>query len=178
MANTNGTLEFSHLSSGMPGLTQRYGDALAEAAAVCLDDCGHGSGVEMAVNGDIAGAYDLNWSPVVDEQMRMTWNDDQFATEQGAYGLAILLMSEARAFTVVERSRKGTRFDYWLGDEGDELFVRKARLEVSGIRRGLQHEINTRVRQKTSQIDSSSVQLPGIVAVVEFSIPLAWIVDR
>ena len=41
-------------------------------------------------------------------------------------------------YTVIHRSRKGTGFDYWLGDEKneDELPLQsKARLEVSGIRR-------------------------------------------
>jgi hypothetical protein len=48
---------------------------------------------------------------------------------------AILLMRALTGYTVIERSRKGTGFDWWLGTE-DNLFQGKVRLEVSGILRG------------------------------------------
>jgi hypothetical protein len=47
-----------------------------------------------------------------------------------------MLIRQLTQFTVIERSRKGTGFDYWLGseDEAGELpFQNKVRLEVSGI---------------------------------------------
>ena len=73
--------------------------------------------------------------------MRRTHNDLQDATEAGACGLAILLVQLFVGYTVVERSVKGTGFDYWLGSENDALFQNKARLEASGILRGDQNGV-------------------------------------
>lgn len=150
---------------------------MAEAAGVCLDDCGHLTPVCLSVDGDVNGEYDLAWASVSD-QHRRTWADDQFATEQGAYGVAILVIREARGHTVLERSRKGPGFDYWVGKADGSLFSRKARLEVSGIRRGDPGQVTARVTQKTHQISTSAGALPGMVVVVEFSRPLARLVDR
>ncbi|MEB3337992.1 MAG: hypothetical protein VKJ46_11045, partial [Leptolyngbyaceae bacterium] len=81
--------------------------------------------------------------------------------------------------TVIERSRKGTGFDYWLGiqDSASILpFQRMARLEVSGIRKGHQGQINARVKQKTEQTRPSDAQgLPAYIIVVEFSRPISII---
>lgn len=73
--------------------------------------------------------------------MQRCWNDQEYTTEQAAYGIALLLLSKLTEFTVVERSRKGTGFDYWLGkptDSSDLPFQKSMRLEVSGIRQGSQ----------------------------------------
>jgi hypothetical protein len=66
----------------------------------------------------------------------------------------------------VERSAKGLGFDYWLGNEGedddsDELFARKARLEVSGIFSGSRSQVQARVRQKREQVRPSDHLAPG-----------------
>ena len=53
-----------------------------------------------------------------------------------AVGVAILLAKSELGYSVMERSRKGTGFDYWIGDETELPFDRKARLEISGIRKG------------------------------------------
>jgi len=76
-------------------------------------------------------------------------------------------------YTVVERARKGPGFDYWLGkkDSVAPLFQDKARLEVSGLRRGDDRSLESRVRRKAKQIEASDRGLPGLVAVVEFSSP-------
>jgi hypothetical protein len=77
---------------------------------------------------------------------------------------------------VVERSKKGLGFDYWLGDEDDEeLFTGKVRLEVSGILSGLRSQLQARVRQKKEQIKPSDHLAPGYVAVVEFGTPIACV---
>jgi hypothetical protein len=79
---------------------------------------------------------------------------------------------------VVERSKKGPGFDYWLGNEdedGEELFQRKARLEVSGILSGSRLQVQARVRQKKEQMKPSDRLAPGYVAVVEFGTPIACV---
>ncbi|MEG3845987.1 hypothetical protein QT971_01810 [Microcoleus sp. herbarium19] len=78
-------------------------------------------------------------------------------------------------FTVIERSRKGTGFDYWLGIQDSTAtlpFQRMARLEVSGIRQGNRSQINARVKQKIEQTRASDAQgLPAYIIVVEFARP-------
>ena len=150
---------------------------MAEAASVCLDDCRHGSPVRLSVDGDETPVYDLKWFSV-DGQVRRTWADDQVTTEYGACGIAILVVSRIRGLTVLERSRKGTGFDYWMGEPNEMPFVAKTRLEVSGIRRGDIHSITARVNQKIRQMSVSAGRLPGIVVVVEFSTPLVRMLDQ
>lgn len=150
---------------------------MAEAAGVCLDDCGHGTLVQLTVDGDESRVYDLEWSSI-DDRARRTWADEEVATEYGACGIAILVVRSIRGHTVLERSRKGTGFDYWMGDPSQMPFTAKTRLEVSGIRSGDNSAITARIGQKTRQIAASSGRLPGIVVVVEFGTPLARMVDR
>lgn len=79
--------------------------------------------------------------------------------------------------TIIERSRKGTGFDYWLGNQDSTAilpFQHMARLEVSGIRKGNQSQINARVKQKTEQTGASDAEgLPAYIIVVEFSRPIS-----
>lgn len=84
-------------------------------------------------------------------------------------------------FTVIERSRKDTGFDYWLGSEdtaGDLPFQNKVRLEVSGIRKADDSRIRARVKQKIEQTNPSNGKFPAYIIVVEFSRPLSFIVEK
>ena len=168
--------DLNYLGSGsIPGVSARRGAAFAEAAGVCLESQGHAPGVEIRARGRIAGSYSVDWPPITDDS-RSSWNDDQEATEDGAMGVAILLMKRESKYSAIKRSRKGTGIDYWLGDDSDVPFQRKARMEVSGIRRGNSREISARVKQKLNQTkasDSDYGNLPAYVIVVEFGTPLA-----
>ncbi|MDX2098874.1 MAG: hypothetical protein SFW36_13950, partial [Leptolyngbyaceae cyanobacterium bins.59] len=100
-------------------------------------------------------------------------------TEQAAYGIAFLLILQLTNLTVIERARKGTGFDYWLGAQNASAplpFQRMARLEVSGIRKGNRGQIQARVKQKMEQTRVSDAQgLPAYIIVVEFSQPISII---
>ena len=166
-------LDLNRLGHGLPGLTATMGSVLAQAAAVCLEDQDHALGVSLSVSGDFKESFAVHW-PKVSSQTRRCYNDLQEATEWGASGVAILLILECTEYTVIERSRKGTGFDYWLGREDDELpFQYKARLEVSGIRNGNNSTIDRRVRQKLKQTTPTDGPLPAFVVVVEFGQPLS-----
>jgi hypothetical protein len=89
--------------------------------------------------------------------------------------LPSLLVIDRTEYTVIERSRKGTGFDYWLGTEADTLFQNKARLEVSGIRSGDAHDIRRRTKQKRRQIRPAAEALQAFVIVVEFGTPRAQV---
>jgi len=175
------TISLADLGAGLPAITPSFGMALAEAGAICLTDCGHKAKVLLTVNGDFAATFLIDW-PDVTEQMRRCWNDEDVATEHGAYGLACLLILRLTDFTIIERSRRGTGFDYWVGykdSDAEELFSNKARLEVSGIRIGDDTLIRQRLRKKIKQIQrSGGLSLPGYVVVVEFGRPKSQVVKR
>lgn len=168
-------IDLASLGNGMPGLTPACGIMLSESAAVCLEDREHPTDVPLYLVGMKTDTLQLEWS-VVDEQQRRCYNDLQEATERGACGVAILVVKELTGKLVIERSKKGPGFDYWLGESDDELlFSGKARLEVSGILAGTDSQIDTRVKQKKAQISPSAHLAPGYVAVVEFGKPLAQV---
>ena len=134
----------------------------------------------MEVDGSRSGVFRLEWDPIAENASR-TWADEPFTTEQGAYGVALLLIEPLTRLTVLERSRKGTGFDYWLGTRGSEepLFQNKARLEVSGIRQGDESAVQARVKQKLRQTRQSAESgLPAVVIVVEFGTPRSELAER
>ena len=181
MSRRGKDIHLNSLHAGMPGITPQFGAALAEAATVCFEDQRHVSGVQMNVDGDFADDVAVHWLTLADpRQAQKCWGDPEAATEHGAYGVAALLISEFTELTVVERSRKGTGFDYWLGKKGDSqpLFQNKARLEVSGIRVGTASDIASRTQKKLRQTSLSDGKLPALVTVVEFGTPRSRVVKK
>lgn len=170
-------LNLSDLADGLPGISSAFGEMLAQAAGVCLQSQGHSAGVPLCVTGCQATLYSLQW-PLITEQIARCFNDPEEATEFGAVGVAILLAKLETGYPVVERSRRGTGFDYWLGDESELPFAKKARLEVSGIRKGRRVDVNARVNRKLKQIERSGDSPVGYVIVVEFSAPLAEVREQ
>lgn len=169
-------LNLDDLGSGsIPAITPALGNMLAEAVGVCLESQDHTQNVGLIVRGYIENVHLLTWQPITEQALR-AWNDLEYATKHGAEGIAVLLADIELNYAVIEASRKGTGFDYWLGDETDETFQRKARLEVSGIRQGNDSTVRRRVRKKLRQTDRSDyLQIPAYVIVVEFGCPLAEI---
>jgi hypothetical protein len=171
-------LNLQHLSQGLPAITPAFGAAIAEACSICLNDEAHPPQVTIDVEGEFSTTFQLEWQPPT-EQAQRCWNDEEYTTEQAAYGIAFLLILQLTNLTVIERSRKGTGFDYWLGLQNSTTtlpFQRMARLEVSGIRKGSRSQINTRVKQKMEQTGVSDEQgLPAYIIVVEFSRPISII---
>ncbi len=182
----------------IPGITRVKGNDLAQAGAVCLELQGHQQGVRLIVRGHANNSYTMAWTPANNQTFR-TWNDPDEATEAGAAGIAILLVIKEIGYTVIARSRKGTGFDYWLGNadtlnipaierevttrlrhilQDDNLVVR-GRMEVSGIRAGNDRQVRARMQQKLQQTNrSNALGLPGYVVVVEFSRPLAEVGEK
>lgn len=161
----------------MPGLTATAGGFLAEAAAVCLGLCGHNEEVVLLVTGRTRLLYQVR-RPSVTLQMRRAHADLPEATEHGACAVAILATREMTGMRVLERSAKGTGFDFWIGDESVPFRLR-TRLEVSGILRGTMADVDRRAEQKCRQTERSDAsRLDALVFVVEFSQPLAKVTRR
>jgi hypothetical protein len=176
------TIQLSELRRGNPALTPALGSSLEEACIVCLTDQNHLPGVEMEVEGKISNRYKLYWQKDVSNQMIRCWSDETYTTEQAAYGIAFLLIPRTTNYISIEKSFKGTGFDFWLGDGeevNDNIFNKKARLEVSGIRKGSITQINTRKSIKYKQTNrSDNTSLPALVVVVEFSKPFSHIGEK
>ena len=160
---------------GLPALTVGAGTYLCESASVCLAQNGLSIGVLLKVSGIRNTSFALKW-PSITQQLLDTYNDLQDATEDGAYGIAILLLRELEGLTVIQRSRKGTGFDYWLGDgtrfgsDPSLVFERLARLEVSGILKGTTADKKARLTQKRKQVQRSA-GIPAYIVIVEFNTP-------
>src|SRR2546428_10055182 len=95
-------LVLMRLGEGCTALTPDCGRSLAEAAAVCLEDHGHRSRARLVLIGEHEASFSIAW-PVETDQMRRCYNDLDEGTENGACGVAILLVRELAGLTVVER---------------------------------------------------------------------------
>ena len=167
-------LNLEDLRTGLMGLTPEFGSFCLQACTVCLDSSSHLSGVSLPITGIKMGNATLNWTSVVNEQVKRNWADTQEATEYGATAMAILLSSKISDHNCIERSSKGPGFDYWLGDEDSiSLFQRKARLEISGIlKESSENTLENRLKIKERQTKKSShLGLDAHICVTEFSNP-------
>jgi hypothetical protein len=173
-------LELDQLREGYPCLVSESGARLAWAGAICLEERKHKRGVLLVVSGDYKASFSLGW-PKTSPQVRREWSDPQEATEDGACGVAILLVDALTEYHIVQRSWKSTGFDYWLGPKKKttRLLQKTARLEVSGIRVGTANTISKRVKERATQTERSDhLNLPAFVVVVEFGTPVATVVKR
>lgn len=150
----------------------------SEAAAVCLDNCGHQSGVVAKIEGDYTTQFALIWGEV-SQQMKDTRKDMQYTVESGAYAIAMLIIEKLIGLRVTQQSQKMTGFDYWLGNPDSFGFQNKFRLEVSGILKGSQSIINYRTKEKLEQTKKSdNLNIPALIVIVEFSGPFVKVKER
>lgn len=182
--NPKTTLHLSDLCRNRPerpGWSLTFGAICADAAAVCLEEQGHPNPVSIKLDGIQSCEITLQWDKI-DDTIRRFNADREVATEYGAYGIAALVFPYLLNLTIIERSIKGKDFgfDFWLGSNNHSnlLFQRKARLEVSGIRKGSETIIQSRVKIKLKQIGPSDTVAPGYVVVVEFGTPRARIIEK
>ena len=174
----SGPLTLEDLSKDFPHVPPECGAVLVQSAVLCLEGQSHKSGALLTVQGSFHTTFRLRWSMDVTEAMRRYWNDPNETAEQGAYALALLVLRSLASLTVLERSRKGTGFDWWLASE-DNLFQPAARLEVSGIMRGGARRVNGRLKERLAQTERSDPSgLTAYVAVVEFGRPTVKVVRR
>ena len=152
--------------------------AFAEAASVCLESQEHQSGTRISVSGNYNTGFYLTWT-TLDDNTKSSYILEE-AVEDGAYGLAILVIRQLTPYKVIKQSFRGTGFDYWLGEHDDfPPFQEKARLEVSGILKGTAGQLNWRMNEKIKQTTKSDgTKKPAFIAIVEFSQPICKIIKR
>lgn len=168
-------IQLSNIKKGTPGISPIEGENLYENCIVALHNSKHDSPVTLNVKGLKNCDYNILWDDIYNDQLRRTYNDDQSVTERGAIAISVLLALIQTNYTIIERSRKGTGFDYMLGDAQDTLFTPKARLEISGIMNETgSNTLEKRYNQKSTQTDKTDhLKLPAYISVVEFSTPKA-----
>lgn len=167
-------IDVTAIKQGLSGITPIAASQLYEAFEVCMHTCGHGEQAKLTMDGLTKDCIDLAWMDEYNEQKERTYADMQYTVEHGAVCLSVMLATALTPYTIIERSRKGTGFDYWLGDKSSILFQKKARLEVSGILKGDDSAISRRYAAKIEQTkQSDSLQLPAYISVIEFSVPKA-----
>lgn len=168
-------IDLEKLREGIPGFTATAASYLAEAATYCLYKSGHQSGVYLVLDdGDEARKVKINWSAELSSEMESTWQDEQELVEFAAIGIALPLALLLTSYTNIQRARKGSRADFWLGRLDKNGFpILEALLEVSGIyKENANNTIRTRVHQKEKQIKQTPYgNLSTYVIVIEFSKP-------
>ena len=166
-------IDITRIKEGLPGVSPVSAAHLYESFMVCMNHHAHPDNIALDIEGQQESAT-LKWENTCDEMILRTYADMQYATEHGAVCLAIMLTVAYTPYTVIERSRKGTGFDYWLGERNSELFQKKARLEVSGILKGDDATMTNRFNAKVVQTEQSDdTKLPAYISIVEFSKPKA-----
>ena len=172
-------LDLFELDKGAPAITPDWGASLRHCASICLEFNNHNTPVQLFVDGDFSRPMALHWSKITDQQ-RKTWADMQVTTENGACGVAILLIKQLTGLTVIERAKKREGgHDYWLGQEDDDpYFQRKDRLEVSGILNGSETDINARVKQKLAQVESDGLIKGCHIIITEFAKPVSRFIRK
>lgn len=169
-------IDLTHLGAGrVPGVPPSLGKYYEQTAVVRLESVGHSQRAELDVTGDVSNTYTMIWASVSD-QVRMLLDDADTTTENGALGIAFIVISLELGFAVGPAHGKAGEggFDYWLVNEGGTRLT--ARLEVAGRRRRTMAEVRSLTLKKLRQIEpSDSWGYPGYVIVVEFSHPLAMV---
>lgn len=178
-------LDIRKIKNGLPGITPVAAAQLYEACVVCLHKSEHPENVPLKLIGDRAKEYNVIWKDDFNPQMDRTYKDQEYTTEHGAVCISAMIAINETDYTIIERSRKGTGIDYWLGYETELPFQRSARLEVSGIfngqRKGQEPEqaVEKRFRIKVNQSNQSDAsRLPAYISVVEFSRPIAKFAEK
>lgn len=177
-------LQLESLATVFERLTAAMGTVHAEAGSVCLADQNHPARVSLAVEGhdaDSRVAEIVVHRLDITERMRHTYKDERRTTDFGAAGVALLLTRLVTGLELVTQSDTGTGIDYYFGvpsNDPNNPFKSLMRLEVTGIR--VESDTNRpqyRVTQKLKRLTKHQSGLPAIVAVIEFSRPLARLAE-
>lgn len=168
-------LKLIDIQQGLPGVSPIEGANLYENCIVQLHRSGHSSPVVLNVDGLQLCKYAMVWEDSYNDVLERTYADEQSNVERSAVCISIFLALKQTPYTIIERSRRGTGFDYMLGFSDDPFFQPKARLEISGIAKETStNRVDFRFQAKEAQTKrSESMGLPAYVSIVEFSTPKA-----
>ena len=167
----------------IPALTASLAIHMQEAVVMCMQPHDHKSAVLCAVR-NLDAELDtvrIIWETSYSEQIRRAFGHPRNAAEKAGEAMAILTVVALTDYTVVERARIGSGFDFWLNlkdDDDDYLFQQTMGLECKGLSEArYPSEIAAAVRQGIKQIEeSTSANLPALVVATDFSRPVIYMV--
>jgi len=165
-------LAVAELRQRHAGLDQGRAEMWCRTAAVALSRRHAPPAATRVDHGKRSEAVVLTWRRP-DETTLASWADPAEATEHGAEAVAAVCIEATLGLVVVERARRGTRVDFYLGRIGDGL-ERAALLEVGGTDAG---SIAGVLRDKTAQARQNPDQLPALAVAVRFREPRVMISD-
>ena len=176
----NRIISLSDSKKGFPGIEPASAHYFYNACMVCLHLSNHSSNVLMELMGDNNCTIQLQWDNYFNEQIERSFKDIDEATEFGAICITAMLVIEFTGYTIIERSKKTTGFDYYLGNPNNRPFEKSARLEISGIfKESENNNIRKRYMKKKSQTNQSDhMRLPAYISIIEFSKPKALLIKK
>jgi len=155
--------------SQIPHLTSALMEISGKSAAVCFQETGYQSKIEHNISGTIKSKMILKWEKLTKEDIN-SFYDLHEATEWGASAIAFVIIHNFTEYEVIKRSRKGTGFDYYLGNHKSEFYQETAKLEISGILHVTEtNSIKSRINEKVKQAERFENELTLFVVVTGFS---------
>lgn len=156
------------------GITPDLCRSYAEAVRVCLSRH-HEPPVELEITSDVQSwsrlmsRREVWWSPP-NHSMRRAWANLNDTTRDAACLLSMAVVEAEYGMVVIARADTGSGADYYIGYPEDLNDLESAfRLEVSGIDRGGELEIRSRLRRKVLQVRNGQVDSLALVSVVGFA---------
>ncbi|MCY4465391.1 MAG: hypothetical protein OXE46_07635 [Chloroflexi bacterium] len=177
-------LDLDDLSTDIPALTGALALQMQEAVVMCMNSQEKSSGVSCDLRNldEALGNLRILWKMSYSERIRRAFGDSRNAAERAGEAIAILTVLAFTDYTVIERARIGSGFDFWLSrtDDNEEyLFQHEMGLESKGLSHAkYPSQIVTAVRDGLAQIRKSKyAKLPALVVATEFSRPVIYMVQ-
>lgn len=153
-------------------ISEAYGNMLEEALALAMHGVGHGSSAIFRLS-SWRGATEVTVDLPLPKSTTLSSLGREEAIEWGASALSIGIIRQELGFEVVERSRGGQGFDYWLAPkelQSDILALFKGSLwalEVSGLVSSRESATQARLRDKIQQLRAAGLK-QGLISIVNF----------
>ena len=182
MANTV-ILDMDDLNADIPALTDALTLRMQEAVVMCMEPHGHSSGVSCDLRNfdEVLADLRIQWKMSYSESIRRSFGDSRNAAERAGEAIAILIILAFTNYTVVERARIKSGFDFWLSrtdDDDDYLFQHEMGLESKGLSHArFASDITGAIKDGIAQIvNSKNAEVPALVVATEFSRPVIYMV--
>lgn len=150
------------------GLTRARAQAYYEAACVCLDRH-HASPISVRLDVDRRRSErQLHWM-IPDERIMAANANETDATSEGTCAVSLAAVEAEHGLFAIGRAWHGSGSDCFLAQSGSSLDLEHAvRLEVSGVDRGDEARVRSRLRDKILQVENGDLDSPAIAVVVGF----------
>ena len=187
MADTD-ILDLDTLGTDIPALTNALAAQMQEAVVMCMQPHGHSSGVSCHLRNfdEVLADLQIQWKMSYSEQIRRAFGDSRNAVERAGEAIAILVILAFTKYTVVERARIKSGFDFWLSEtdaDDDYLFQHEMGLEAKGLSHArypsdITEAIKIGIAQiaKAQKDHETSKKVPAVIVATDFSRPTIYMV--